>query len=147
MFWKHFKENMKTIFHCLYCWTYSSNHYIILINNDSSLNCQGFLHGVQKSFSTKFLLVYVLEEKYQRCFLRKHGKTIPRRYQQLVRYSYNIAGKTLSFSLEMFINTKWTKNQYMKLSHLSNYQMLYQIVWFISQFSLVFSYKILKMFL
>ena len=100
-----------------------------------------------KKFLDKIFISIRVRRKIPTLFLKKHGKTIPRRYQQLVRYSYNIAGKTLSFSLEMLINTKWTKNQYMKLSDLSNYQMLYQIVWFISQFSLVFSYKILKMFL
>ena len=70
MFWKHFKENKKAILRCLYYWTYSSTHYIILKNNDSLPNCQVFLHGAQKNFSAWFLLVYVLR-KIPTLFLRK----------------------------------------------------------------------------
>ena len=36
-------------------------------NSGSSPNRQSFLRRVQKGFSTWFLLVYVLEEKYERC--------------------------------------------------------------------------------
>ena len=44
MFWKHFKENMKTIFIV----------YILIIskNNNSSPNRQSFLRRVQECFST-----------------------------------------------------------------------------------------------
>ena len=44
--------------------------------------------------------------KIRTLFLGKHAKTIPWKYQQLVRYFYNVAGKTLSFSLEMQIITE-----------------------------------------
>ena len=62
-----------------------------------------------KKFLDKIFISIRVGRKIPTLFLRKHGKTISRRYQQLVRYSYNIAGKTLSFSLEMLINTEWTK--------------------------------------
>ena len=68
-----------------------------------------------KTFLDKIFISIRVRRKIPTLFLKKHGKTIPRRYQQLVRYSYNIAGKTLSFSLEMLINTEWTKKCYIKL--------------------------------
>ena len=68
-----------------------------------------------KKFLDKIFISISVGRKIPTLFLRKHGKTIPRRYQQLIRYSYNIAGKTLSFSLEMLINTEWTKKCYIKL--------------------------------
>ena len=108
--------------------------YIILRNNDSSLNSQGFLHGVQKRFSTKFLLVYVLEEKYQRCFWKtwkNYTTEVSTVGQILLQYSRN---NTFVFTRN--VNKHWMDQE-----------VLYQIVIFISQFSLVFSYKILKMFL
>ena len=42
-----------------------------------------------------------VRRKMRTFVVRKHAKTIPWRYQELVRYSYNVAGKTLLFSLEM----------------------------------------------
>ena len=115
MFWKHFKENMKTIFPCLYYRTYCSNHYIILRNNDSLPNCQGFFTRSSKMFLNKMFISIRVRKKIPTLFLRKHGKTIPQRYQQLVIYSCNIAGKTHLFSLEMLIKKEWTKKCYIKL--------------------------------
>ena len=71
-----------------------------------------------KKFLDKIFISISVGRKIPTLFLRKHGKTIPRRYQQLIRYSYNIAGKTLSFSLEMLINTEWTKKCYIILRDL-----------------------------
>ena len=71
-----------------------------------------------KKFLDKIFISISVGRKIPTLFLRKHGKTIPRRYQQLIRYSYNIAGKTLSFSLEMLINTEWTKKCYILLRDL-----------------------------
>ena len=71
-----------------------------------------------KKFLGKIFISIHVRGKIPKFFERKHGKTIPRRYQQLVKYFYSIAGKTLSFSLEMLINTEWTKKCYIILRDL-----------------------------
>ena len=68
-----------------------------------------------KKFLDKIFINIRVRKKIPTLFMRKHGKTIPQRYQQLVRYSCNIDGKTHSFSLEMLIKKEWTKKCYIKL--------------------------------
>ena len=83
-----------------------------------------------------FDLIFIsirVRRKIRTLFLRKHAKTIPWRYQQLVRYSYNIAGKTLVF-------TRNVNN------HEMDRKTVYQIVRFISQFSMEIHIKFSKRF-
>ena len=56
-----------------------------------------------KSFFNMILIRRKIQTLFLRrtLFLRKHAKTISWGYRQLATYSYDVAGKTLSFSLEM----------------------------------------------
>ena len=68
--------------------------------------CPKLLTRIPKKFLDMILINIRGRRKIRTLFLGKHAKPIPRKYQQLIRYSYNVAGKTLSFSLEMQITTE-----------------------------------------
>ena len=64
------------------------------------------LTRIPKKFLDMIFINIRGRRKIRKLFLGKHAKTILRKYQQLVRYSYRVAGKTLYFSLEMQITTE-----------------------------------------
>ena len=55
------------------------------------------LTRIPKKFLDMIFINIRATRKIRTLFLGKHAKTILRKYQQLVRYSYRVAGKTLSF--------------------------------------------------
>ena len=71
-----------------------------------------------------FFNMILIRRKIQTLFLRKHAKTKSWGYQQLARYSYDVAGKTFFFFIRKVNN------------HGINRETVSQILRFISQLSL-----------
>ena len=91
MFWKYFKENKDTIF-----LVYINEHIppIIMYSWKVKIFCRiakAFTRSPKRFHDIIFIDIRV-RRKIRTVFLRKHAKTIPRRYQQLVRCHWCCSG-------------------------------------------------------
>ena len=88
---------------------YENNFPLFILMNiflQSLYNLEKFFAELRKLLTRipkKFLDMIFINtsgrRKIRTLFLGKHAKTTPRKYQQLVRYSYNVAGKTQNFPI------------------------------------------------